>query len=187
MRNDQKTKAEARVIAAVLECSRIHCTPDFFECPNGNRCEACIEHSKAVQALQVLQPLDEFTKAYIVAALWSSTDDTNRDSGGEPLDDNYDLDDIEPQTLSQMIADCRQFQTANAELINDDNVAVTSPDYGCDARAGHDFLLTRNHHGCGFWDGDWTEPAATELTEASKQAGEYNLTASGDGGQVYGM
>lgn len=126
---------------------------------------------------------DEFTIAYLIAALWTETDETNPEQGGDPLDDNYGIDDIEPETLAEMIEDCRQFQGAHAELINDDNVAVGS-DHSCDARAGHDFWLTRNHHGCGFWDGDWNEPAATKLTDVSNAFGEYNLTATGDGGQV---
>lgn len=127
--------------------------------------------------------LDEFTTAYVTAALWASTDETNPEQGGEPLDSNYDLDDIEPETLAQMVEDCRQFQDKNTELINDENVAVES-DHSCDARAGHDFWLTRNGHGAGFWDGDWKEPAATKLTDAAKKAGEYNITASGNGGLV---
>ena len=47
-------------------------------------------------------------------------------------------------------------------------------------QAGHDFWLTRNHHGCGFWDGEWEEPQATELTEASKKFGEFGLYVHND-------
>ena len=31
--------------------------------------------------------------------------------------------------------------------------------------AAHDFILTRNHHGAGFWDGDWHAPWGDRLTE----------------------
>lgn len=130
--------------------------------------------------------LDKFTQAYLEAALWSSTDETNPEQGGEPLDKTYGVKDIEPETLSEMVRDCRKFQEDNAELIDDDNVAVES-DHCCEARAGHDFWLTRNGHGAGFWDGDWTEPAAAALTKASEKFGEFNLSATGDGGQVYKM
>ena len=37
--------------------------------------------------------------------------------------------------------------------------------------AAHDWILTRNRHGCGFWDGDWDEPFASKLTALFKQAG----------------
>jgi len=130
--------------------------------------------------------MDDFTTAYLEAALWTSDDETNPEQGGQPLDSNYSNDDIEAETLAEMIEDCRKFQEDNVELIIDDNVAVES-DHSCDARAGHDFWLTRNGHGAGFWDGDWTEPAATELTDAAQKFGEYNITATGKGGKVYKM
>jgi len=31
--------------------------------------------------------------------------------------------------------------------------------------AAHDFILTRNHHGSGFWDGGWHAPWGDRLTE----------------------
>jgi hypothetical protein len=46
---------------------------------------------------------------------------------------------------------------------------------------GHDFLLTRNGHGCGFWDGDWPEEAGERLTAAAEKCGEFNLYVGDDG------
>lgn len=46
--------------------------------------------------------------------------------------------------------------------------------------AGQGFWLTRNGHGAGFW-GDWPEPQATYLTEASKAAGPCDLHLGDDG------
>lgn len=83
--------------------------------------------------------IDKFTTAYATCALWSSTDDNE-----EPLDNNYNIDDISPTTLTQMIADCADFQTANAGLLDHVDVSLE--------QAGHDFWLTRNRHGAGFWD-----------------------------------
>ena len=37
--------------------------------------------------------------------------------------------------------------------------------------AAHDFILTRNHHGAGFWDGDWHEPWGQRLTELAHSFG----------------
>lgn len=115
------------------------------------------------------EQLDVFTHHYIEAALWSSTDNAD-DSGGEPLDANYDIDDIEQTALAKMIEDCRQFQADHADLIGDRL-----------ERAGHDFWLTRNGHGAGFWDGDWPEPAATVLTESSQAWGEVDLYVTDTG------
>ena len=44
--------------------------------------------------------------------------------------------------------------------------------------AAHDFILTRNGHGSGFWDGDWSEPMATKLTELCKKFGEIYIYLS---------
>lgn len=50
--------------------------------------------------------------------------------------------------------------------------------------AGHDFWLTRNGHGAGFWDGDWHEPKATYLTALSDEFGPVE-TYLGDDGMIY--
>lgn len=122
---------------------------------------------------------DEFSQAYFECALWASTDDTNPNYGGKPLDGNYGVGDFDDDTRKAMLADCAEFQKQNREWITDDN-CTSSMDYGCDARAGHDFWLTRNHHGAGFWDGDWETEAGEKLTESARRFGEYDITASGE-------
>ncbi len=124
--------------------------------------------------------LDSFTKQYIATALWSSTDDAD-----EPLDRNYSESDLAPTALEQIIADCAKFQAENEHLFTDENNLHRGPD--CDdatERAGHDFWLTRNGHGVGFWDGGWEEPAATQLTNAAHAFGECDLYV-GDDGKLY--
>ena len=120
--------------------------------------------------------MQSFFDAYVDAALWSSIDDND-----EPLDSNYAPSDIDRKSFEKMRADCNQFQTENAEYLTADNVNTR---YGVDAQAGHDFWLTREHHGCGFWDGDWVEPAATKLTESAHRFGEVYLFV-GDDGKIY--
>lgn len=116
--------------------------------------------------------LDIFTRQYIITALWSSTDPDNND---KPLDDDFTLEDIDPETLKIMVADCIKFQQENADDIN-----------GEDSQAGYDFWLNRNGHGTGFWDGDWPEPAATRLDNASKAFGEFYLYV-GDDDKIHGL
>lgn len=126
--------------------------------------------------------LESFTRAYIECALWSSTDES-RDDGGDPLDQNYDASQIAPATLAKMQADCKAFYDAHAATWSGQELRV---DVGADDDcAGHDFWLTRNGHGAGFWDGDWSELAATTLTVAAKAFGEYDLYV-GDDGQIWG-
>lgn len=114
--------------------------------------------------------LDRFTRAYIECALWSSTDEH-----GEPLDAVFSVDDLAPETLAGIIADCADFQSANVDDLE------AGPSYD---RAGHDFWLTRNRHGAGFWDGNWPEPQASRLTANAKAYGSCDLYA-GDDGWIY--
>lgn len=128
-----------------------------------------------------MNELDEFTRAYIETALWSSSD------GEEALDANYDKGDIADETLAKMVEDCRLFQEQNGETIRaaiETGEVKFGPDFGPMGRAGHDFWLTREGHGAGFWDGDWPEEAGKKLTEASKKFGSFDLCV-GDDGKIY--
>lgn len=116
--------------------------------------------------------MDPFTIAYIEAALWSSTDESD-ELGGEPLDANYGLDDIADETLASILDDCKAFQQDHAEDIG-----------GKLERAGHHFWLTRNGHGAGFWDGDWDDDIGQRLTDASDVYGSVDLYV-GDDGLIY--
>lgn len=88
-----------------------------------------------------LASLDTFTRQYIETALWSSTDDCD-----EPLDANFGVEDFAPEALAKIKEDCADFQQSFGHFVDADL-----------SRAGHDFWLTRNHHGAGFWDGNWQE------------------------------
>ena len=117
--------------------------------------------------------MDAFTLQYTATALWSSMDNSN-DQGGEPLDANFDIGEIAAETLATIKEDCEAFQRDNAD------------DIGCEyERAGHDFWLTRNHHGAGFWDGDWRHDVGKRLTEAAHVYGSVDLYV-GDDGKIYG-
>lgn len=126
--------------------------------------------------------LDAFTRAYIECALWSSTDHAD-DSGGEPLDANYDASDIAPAALASIIEDCTAFQ-------RDNDVKLGIVESLCEsARAGHNFWLNRNGHGSGFWDeyfgpGLAIRDAFMRLSDASKAYGSCDLYV-GDDGQLY--
>jgi hypothetical protein len=126
--------------------------------------------------------IDKFTRAYLTAALWSTSDNTD-ESGGEPLDKNYDISDLAPEALDRAIADCAKFKDEQAEALGS---ATCTARHECTdlEYAGHDFWLTRCGHGCGFNDGDWSEPEATALYEASKAFGNVDLYV-GDDGQIY--
>lgn len=117
--------------------------------------------------------LDTFTLAYVRAALWSSTDES-RDDGGDPLDSNYCVEDIDADTLAAMVADCAAFQDAQSSDLAEID----------DEQAGHDYWLTRNGHGCGFWDRD-LGATGERLSDACREQGGYILYV-GDDGRVHG-
>lgn len=121
--------------------------------------------------------LEQFTNGYLAAALWSTNDDS-----GNPLDAKYSEADIDPATLERMKADCGSFYEAWQEYID----AETCLEYDStpESRGGHDFWLTRNGHGAGFWDGDWEAAAGKKLTAASHIYGEFNIYV-GDDGKIY--
>ena len=120
--------------------------------------------------------MDNFFDAYVTAALWSSTDDAD-----EPLDSNYTAADLAPETAAKMLADCEKFLAENGELLTDENCERWPGECTVLELAGHDFWLTRNGHGAGFWDGDWAEPAAAILTTAAHAFGEFDLYIGDDG------
>ena len=127
--------------------------------------------------------LDAFTRAYVEAALWSTNDESD-ERGGEPLDKNYGVEDIAPETMELIVEDCADFQERFGRLIEDDDPKVVHGEYDRWEKAGHDFWLTREGHGAGFWDGDWPKHG-DELTEAAKSYGEFELYV-GDDGAIYG-
>jgi hypothetical protein len=116
--------------------------------------------------------LDTFTQAYIECAFWSSNDELT-ENGGEPLDKNYGIEDLAPETLAKMIEDCKKFQEENWDDISSD------PN-----QAGHDFWLTRNGHGAGFWDGPWETELGQKLSNASEAYNRFDLYI-GDDGKIY--
>ena len=114
--------------------------------------------------------------SYIETALWSSYD--IRDGVEIYLDTEYDKDDISDETLAVMKQDVISFITDNRHLLSDDD-KNKSLDY-----MAHNFWLTRNGHGAGFWDGDYINGEL--LTDASEKYGEINLYI-GDDNKIYSM
>lgn len=114
--------------------------------------------------------LDTFVTHYIIALFWSETDDDD-----QPLDEVSSTDDLDSDSYMEIRQDCEKFVTENRALLE-------QLPYDFD-RAGHDFALTRNGHGTGFWDRD-TGEIGDILTEKCDEYGHCNLYI-GDDGKVY--
>src|SRR5688572_3851995 len=98
--------------------------------------------------------METFLRQYLETALWSSLDEST-ESGGYPLDDNYTIDDIDEKSIEQAKLDIEKFKQLAGSLIDDLD----------DSDLGHDFWLTRNGHGAGFWDGDYSKEIGEKLTK----------------------
>lgn len=105
--------------------------------------------------------------AYIECALWSSTDYESN-----PLDDNYGPEDLHETALAEMKTDVEAFTTDNAALLQESGLS--------DEQIGHDFWLTRNGHGAGFWDRG-LGAIGERLTEASHSYGSCDIYVGDDG------
>ncbi len=103
---------------------------------------------------------------YCVTALWSSTDDQ-----GNPLDDNYTIDDI---VFNPKVAEELESFYRKAEGLLHGASEINTWE--------HDFWLTRNGHGAGFWDGDYLE--GDKLTALAESYGGSDLYV-GDDGKLY--
>ena len=123
--------------------------------------------------------LKSFTAAYIEAALWSSTDNAD-DSGGEPLDRNYGESDISRKLRMDIEHDCAGFYQTYEEIWSDAGWS--------DEQAGHDFWLSRNGHGAGFFDRNFSGSSLTgdALQKAAGAYGTFDLYI-GDDGKVHGL
>ena len=145
--------------------------------------EAMLNYLRNAPVEGSLPEMDDFTSAYVLAALWSTCDESD-EAGGEPLDQNYGPEHISPETLQRMIADCARFQELYGHLLTEENY-IGGGEGGVEELGGHDFWLNRNGHGVGFWDGDWASPADDTLSDAAKSFGEYDLYV-GDDGRIHG-
>lgn len=103
--------------------------------------------------------VDSFTQGYLDCAEWLLDDEVDRDR----------LRGWAKRAIDAAATDCTQFQRENAADLERYEEA-TGRDM---ASAGHDFFLTRNHHGAGFLDREGDDQAVLDrLTEASHAYGD---------------
>jgi hypothetical protein len=125
--------------------------------------------------------MDTFLASYIETAFWSSTDEN-----GTPLDSSESIDcELTDEARAQMQTDCEAFEKQSDILFETyRNLPGNSTARNYSERrelVAHDFWLTRNGHGAGFWDRDYPEPLATQLTDLAHSFGECYLYLGDDG------
>ena len=126
-----------------------------------------------------------FFYAYVEAALWSSMDGSTP-AGGEPLDTNYGAGDLAPELAEQMRRDCDRFQSEHAADLAQyyEELPRSHAEFPAEAYAGHDFWLSRNGHGAGFFDREVNRELRDRLQAAARGFGEVDLYV-GDDDKIY--
>lgn len=126
---------------------------------------------------------DRIVNSYLEAALWTA----GEDEIGEPMTDSYTIHDFAPEVKEQAYRDIEKFISSNS-LQASDALSNKSYEYGGDSMAqfGHDFLLTRNGEGAGFWDREALKAVGVgeALTQGSKEFRSLTVVA-GDDGKLY--
>lgn len=142
---------------------------------------------------------DEFVAGYVACALWCGVESYEHDEScpcREPSEngDAYDAAtcDCEPELNSsgdehdesELTDDARKTLTNDAHEFYAANVADLRATTRSMENCGHDFWLTRNRHGAGFWDRKHISPEADaaldRLTEASHSYGDMTLVQGHD-------
>lgn len=116
--------------------------------------------------------VDEALRHYTDTLSWSSAIEVD----GEMMD-NADDYEMSEEAIAASREDVVDFLTSNAGLI--EQAAERSPGYD-NAQAMHDFALTRNGHGAGFWDRGLGD-VGDELTANAKAYGSTDLYLGDDG------
>jgi hypothetical protein len=107
--------------------------------------------------------------SYLETMMWAD--------GRDPDTDEELEGDFSDELLKDSEADVKKF----LKMVDDQGIDLTK--YKT-SRIGHDFWLTRNGHGAGFWDGDYEDEDGKALTKISKSFGEKSPYL-GDDGLIY--
>jgi hypothetical protein len=114
---------------------------------------------------------DEFTTGYIECALWCGVMAVGEDEQYDSSPDEHSSDELSEAANATLTADAHAFFESNLGDLIDSGLDMS--------RAGHDFWLTRNRHGAGYWDeksrGSVADAALDRLTAASHPYGEQHL------------
>jgi len=104
--------------------------------------------------------VDEMVEAYVEALLWAGLaigDENDTDENTPTFEESgYGADDLTSEAWSDILKDCQDFYETHAcilDWIASHNVVEGRSTFTYTAdQAGHDFYLTRNGCGAGFWD-----------------------------------
>lgn len=92
----------------------------------------------------------------------------------ECIDFTEEVTTLTPRDEFHTLDDCMNFMSQAWHLIKDLDLS----------QCGHDFWLTRNRHGSGFWDRDYPKSLADELTRIAHEFREHYIEKEEENEQV---
>ncbi len=112
----------------------------------------------------------QYYSQFFDTMIWADID------GSDDIENDYDVWDIDKLTLTRLIEDLDYFFEQAEDILE-------ASDYDHD-KACHDFYLTRQGHGAGFWEADHcTKEQGEKLTEIAESLG--SLCIIEDNGYLY--
>lgn len=107
----------------------------------------------------------------------------------ESLDKDYSINQIDSACLVKLESEFQEFVAASIIAVKDKRgycADLSRYFLGMTDRfqLEHDYILTRNHHGAGFWDGDWDKSVGEILTTVAHLHSEIEAYV-GDDNFVY--
>jgi hypothetical protein len=110
-------------------------------------------------------------RQYLETALWSSNDED-----GEPLDSNYSIEDISPESVNKSKNELADFLKKAKKWLPKD-VDITS--------VAHDFWMSRNGHGSGFFDADYVDGQPRKMLQTIAGTFRNVDPVVGDDGKIH--
>lgn len=139
------------------------------------------------EGAQAFAALDDFTQGVVECLFFTAP---NGDGGEEEEDlTQASVEELSPDTLADIKRECAAFLADAGPILEslegrDDFRRAHTRDASLMTVAGHDFVYSRNHHGCGFEDGDWPKAEGDRLNAIARRFRERNLYR-GDDGALY--
>ena len=90
-----------------------------------------------------------------------------------------ELFDASPELVSFIETEWKAFTESLPDDFDPEEAVLrvpAEPGWNAWDQMAHDWILTRNHHGCGFWEkSDWAEPWSSLLTKLAQGKPEISL------------
>ena len=128
-----------------------------------------VQKQYAVKLVVADAYLKRVLDSYLETMMWADGKDPDTDEAFDGI--------LSEELKKESEADVKKF----LKLVDDKGIDLTK--YQIE-QIGHDFWLTRNGHGAGFWDGDYEDKDGKILTMISESFGSKSPYL-GDDGLIY--